>query len=653
MTPKSPTGQRGAVPVKRLQVGITPKLTIVFVLFAALLVATVAALAFLSARAALLATNSSELVARAVEKETGLRVLITIREAELMSFAGSPYIRDQVAGLLTAGSNSARQEAHRNVVENLSNWVGGGGGLRGLLVIETQTGQVIAASDAADEGQYRGDRPYFVNGKSGAYIQNPYYDPALQGPAMTIGVPITSRSGQVIAVLAGHLDLAELDAIISLRTGLRPTDDAYLVNTEHLFVTQPRLTTEPAVLQLSAYTQGVETCLAGSNGVLVAPDYRGVPVMMAYRWIPERQLCLIVKMDQAEALVPVRSIGNTILLTTGLALLMASALAYLLARTITRPLHALQAGVTRFGQGERDMRLPDGAGDELGTLARAFNTMAGLISTKDAQLRASALNLESTVAERTADLNRSNLELEQFAYVASHDLQEPLRMVTSYVQLLQRRYQGRLDQDADEFIAFAVDGAKRMQRLINDLLAFSRVGTRGRDLAVTSSEDALTQALESLSLFIEDNHAQVIHDPLPLVLGDQDQLVQLFQNLISNAVKFHGVATPAVRIVASRLAGSSQGAAPMWQFSVCDNGIGIDPQYFERIFVIFQRLHSRESYEGTGIGLAVCKKIVERHGGRIWVESQPGQGTTVSFSLPAIVTEKDAGATKTRREDAD
>jgi light-regulated signal transduction histidine kinase (bacteriophytochrome) len=249
-----------------------------------------------------------------------------------------------------------------------------------------------------------------------------------------------------------------------------------------------------------------------------------------------------------------------------------------------------------------------------------------------------------------ADLERSNNELEQFAYVSSHDLQEPLRMVTSYVQLLQRRYQGQLDADADEFIAFAVDGAKRMQRLINDLLAFSRVGTRGRELVAVSSDTALAQGLNGLELLIEDNHARITYDLLPLVMGDREQLAQLFQNLVSNAVKFHSEAAPEVHISAIRVAASDPEARPMWQFSVRDNGIGIDAQYFERIFVIFQRLHSKEEYAGTGIGLAVCKKIVERHGGRIWVESQLGQGATFFFTWPAIVTDDEEIAGTTRGE---
>src|SRR5271155_1805092 len=234
---------------------------------------------------------------------------------------------------------------------------------------------------------------------------------------------------------------------------------------------------------------------------------------------------------------------------------------------------------------------------------------------------------EAHLLYKVEELNRSNEELGQFAYIASHDLQEPLRMVASYTQLLARRYKGRLDSDADEFITFAVDGANRMQRLIQDLLAYSRVGTKGSDLLETSSEEALERSLVNLRGAIADSGALVTHDPLPAVLADEMQLVQLFQNLIGNAIKYQNPGVPRIHISAVKNDGGR------WTFSVRDNGLGIDPQYFERIFVMFQRLHKREEFAGTGIGLAICKKIVERHGGEISVQSQPGKGSTFSFAL--------------------
>jgi PAS domain S-box-containing protein len=234
---------------------------------------------------------------------------------------------------------------------------------------------------------------------------------------------------------------------------------------------------------------------------------------------------------------------------------------------------------------------------------------------------------EQELERRVQELARSNADLEQFAYVASHDLQEPLRMVSSYVQLIARRYKGKLDQDADEFIAFTVEGATRMQRLINDLLAYSRLGTRNGDAQDVELGSVLATVEANLTRAIEDGSAVITHGALPRVVGNEQQLVQLLQNLISNAIKFHGDRSPRVEISAKRDPAG-------WTIEVRDNGIGIAPEYFDRIFVIFQRLHPRDVYDGTGIGLAIAKRIVERHGGRIWVESKPGEGSAISFTLP-------------------
>jgi signal transduction histidine kinase len=247
---------------------------------------------------------------------------------------------------------------------------------------------------------------------------------------------------------------------------------------------------------------------------------------------------------------------------------------------------------------------------------------------KTRQLQHLNHRLEELVAERTSELTRSNQDLEQFAYVASHDLQEPLRMVTSFLQLLSARYGGKLDGNAKEFINFATDGAQRMHAMINDLLTYARVDKAGGRFSLVDCGEALRQTISNLQVAIRESGASITHGPMPAVQGDEVQIVQLFQNLIGNAIKFRRVGVPPkIHIEIER--GERE-----WTISIEDNGIGIEPNYHERIFQIFQRLHGREEYSGTGIGLALSKKIVERHSGRIWVESTPGLGSTFSFTLP-------------------
>jgi light-regulated signal transduction histidine kinase (bacteriophytochrome) len=249
--------------------------------------------------------------------------------------------------------------------------------------------------------------------------------------------------------------------------------------------------------------------------------------------------------------------------------------------------------------------------------------VAVLMQGRDISARKKA---EETLHKTMDELKRSNEELQQFAYVASHDLQEPLRMVSSYVQLLEKRYKDRLDPDAHDFINYAVSGARRMQNLINDLLSYSRVGTRGKPFQLVDCSEVLYAATSNLEVAIRENEAVIEHDDLPQVMGDEGQLIQVFQNIIGNAVKFHGKEPPHIRVCAE-LQGDE------WVFSIKDNGIGIDPQFFERIFLVFQRLNGNE-YPGTGIGLSIARKIVQRHGGRMWPESQPGEGSTFYFTVP-------------------
>jgi len=871
------------------QLGIAPKLTLIFMLFGGAVLLGMGIPAYLKARSALQAATYSELLSTASEKQSALNSWVAEREHSIGDIAHQPNLQKTISLLLAdvPGSADANQ-AHTDLLNNLKNWAGAGHRFVSLELIDAASGRVLVATQAVDEGKIRDDQQYFINGLKAAYVENPFYDLTQQGPVMVAAAPVLATNGKVVAVLAGLLNMDEMNAIIQRRGGLHQSDDAFLVNSSSLFVTQPRLYHDPAVLQGGIHTVASNACLAHNSGQVAAPDYRGNPAFIVYRWLPERQLCLIVKMDQAEAVAPARSLALTMALIGGLVFLSGTIVAFYLSRAIAKPVLQLAQGAERIGQGQLETRVEIKSTDEVGKLANAFNEMALAIGGKEAQLRQAAAELEQRVITRTSELQaseeryrtlaetspdmifvidrhdkvqyvnqltagqlgktpeqvtgqdlkelfpnavaegqeyslrqvldsgqsvstesavafpggrrwldthmvplrndageltavmgvarditerkqseqklketneyldnlfnyanapiivwdpqfkitrfnhafealtgrsenevlgasletlfppnqvepsmelirktltgehwevveieiinvdgsihtllwnsatlfsadggtpvatiaqgqdisvrketeaaltrrtqelaRSNDELQRFAYVASHDLQEPLRMVTSYLQLLERRYKDKLDGDALEFINYAVDGAIRMKTLISDLLAYSRVGTRGMEFSLTNCEEILVNVLNNLKISIEETQGTVTHDPLPEVMADGGQLESLFQNLIGNALKFHGSEPPNIHVSATK-------RATDWTFSVRDNGIGIEPRYFERIFIIFQRLHNLEDFPGTGIGLAISKRIVERHGGRIWIESQPGKGSTFFFTLPVM-----------------
>jgi signal transduction histidine kinase len=339
-----------------------------------------------------------------------------------------------------------------------------------------------------------------------------------------------------------------------------------------------------------------------------------------------------VKTDAVEAAAVAQQTLTLIIGLFIIAIVVTVIAGFLIARSIARPLAGLTSAANRIAAGEMIDPPALQRRDEIGVLSTALARMVRslrALAEKERGLRVDVAEYQRVQTE----LQRSNAELEQFAYVASHDLQEPLRMVGSYTGLLKRRYQGKLDGEADEFIAYAIDGVTRMQALINDLLTYSRAGRGDRPLEEIDAGQALGRALDNLQTAIADKQAVVSHGTMPRVTANTVQLTQLFQNLIGNALKFCKDRRPEIRVAAQR-------SGPEWVFSVQDNGIGIDPQYRDRIFLIFQRLHKREEYPGTGIGLAICKKIVEQQGGRIWVESEPGKGSTFKFTLPAIGAQK-------------
>ena len=509
-------------------------------------------------------------------------------------------------------------------------------------------GEVLASSIPIAERVNLSDRSYFREAlRTGSFAVGEYQVGRISKKAtLNLGYPVVDEKGNANAVVFAALDLAWLSRLAtnsSLPEGSSLTvldrNRMTLVrhpDPEHRYVGQQVPLPPPSKAwrpDMTSPQTGEGTIqYAGRDGVWRLYAFSslggrldpapitvaiGIPLSVAYasanRMLVRNLFCLAVV--GGLALVAAWYGGNVFVLNRVRGLLRAT---------------------QRLSQGDLKARtgVAQGSG-ELQQLAHAFDEMAATLEQRvfereraEAQLKALNDQLEQRVTERTFELRRSNEDLEQFAYVASHDLQEPLRMITSYLQLLRQRYQNRLDASAEDFIGFAVDGAVRMQRLIVDLLAYSRVGTRNQPFEATDCNAVLADALMNLQVALQESGAVVAREPLPNLLADPVQLVQLFQNLIGNALKFRGERPLEIRV----------GAKPEgdgWHFFVADNGLGIAAKDFERIFIIFQRLHSRDKYPGTGIGLAVCKKIVERHGGRIWVESQPGQGSVFHFTIPA------------------
>ncbi len=382
------------------RLGITPKLTLVFVLFAGAVLSGLNIPAYYSGRAALEAATLSELLTTAIEKQAALDAWIADRQHSIGDISSQVHLRETVTALIVAPSGSIDAErAHADLVIDLGNWAGEGHWYMVMEVIDAATGRVIAATDASEEGEFRDEQPYFINGKRSAYVQNPYYDLSSHLLSITAAAPVLSANGRVVAVLAGSLNMSEMNTIIQRRSGLHQTDDTFLVNTSNLFVTLPRLTTDPAVLIAGIHTEAVNRCLTHNSGVVVAKDYRGVPAFVVYRWLPEHQLCLITKMDQAEAFAPSRALFSAMSLFGGLVFLIGSIVAFGMSRTITRPVHQLVQGAEQIGQGNLDYRIEVKSGDEIGRLGREFNQMATFIAEKEAQLHRWAAELEQKKEE--------------------------------------------------------------------------------------------------------------------------------------------------------------------------------------------------------------------------------------------------------------
>lgn len=499
-----------------------------------------------------------------------------------------------------------------------------------IAALDTE-GKVIACTKGTLMGNDMSGQAFFTQGRKDIFVDQRRYIPELEIDVIPLSAPLTSKeSGEPIGVLVNFIELGALSSITANTGGLGRTGEIYLVSKDKVMLTESRFLRD-APLREIVDTEPVRRGVMDQEMTGVYANYSGVRVVGASKVLPEYGWTLLAEIDASEAFAPLRLLSIIAAVLGGIAIGAVTGTGIAFALSVARPIKKLTEAANRFRAGELEYSVKMDRKDEIGVLASSFNDMAK-------ELNELTRDLERRVAERTAEsearakeLARSNGELQQFAYVASHDLQEPLRMVRGYTQLLAHRYKDQLGEEANEFVDYIVDGASRMQMLINDLLSYSQVGTQGKPLEPTDCNGVLEKVLFNLQAAVKESGAVIMHEPLPIVLADSPQLVQVFQNLISNAIKFRKQEeVPNIHIAGRRKDNE-------WVFAVKDNGIGIDPKHFDRLFRIFQRLHNRSEYPGTGIGLAICKKVVERHGGRIWVESEEGKGSTFYFTIPCFL----------------
>ncbi|MBE0501521.1 MAG: HAMP domain-containing protein [Desulfuromonadales bacterium] len=551
----------------------------------------------------------------------------------LESLAQRPLLRKVVAELTEAdGINSAAARRQELINNHFSPTLAIQNNLDVLSIIDL-SGKVVVSTDALFVGQFHNRDLYFTEGQEHSFIGNVMYSVSQNEAVMHVSTPIRNSEGVTIAVLSGLLDWNRASTLLSYVTLTRPRFESYLVNRHHFMLTESKFI-EDAPLKVTVTSAGLQACLETGSGQSLYKNYLGNEVLGVYKWLPDHGLCLLTESDlseQDEALDKLKAqLYCVFLLLAGLSILFA----LFISSTISRPIRALVAGAAELGRGNLRYQFTETAG-ELGTIPKALNEMAAsltiVLASRDElnneveQRKQVELNLNRAMS----DLKKSNQDLEQFAYVASHDLQEPLRTITSYLQLLERRYREHLDSDALEFIDYIVEAASRMKSQINDLLDYSRVGRNDVSFVDVDLNQIVHKVIRQNHIYIQENGATLQVGTLPTVQGIPAQLTQLFQNLINNAIKFHRKGTPPlIRINAER-------TEDHWNITVADNGIGIEPEYLEKIFIIFQRLHSMVDYPGTGIGLALCKRIVENHDGSIGVTSTPGAGSIFNIKLNA------------------
>ncbi len=498
------------------------------------------------------------------------------------------------------------------------------------ISIASTEGEIITSTDLGLIGENISQESYFIRGLARTRVMDEFHlDTSMDLHLILAGTIIENNT--VVGVLIIDLSPVELVTLFQQYAGLGQSGEAILVahnpDGDVVVVTPTRHNPDSSLGIIIPANHTFDPAIKALSGIentfTNVTDYRGTSVLASTKYIEQVDWGIVVKIDLDEAFHSARLVLLTHIITSIAIAVLFIVIGYLIISMITNPILELKKVAVAISDGDYSQKAKLGQIDELNMLAESFNQMTETLLRRREEL-------ERLVRERTKEYERSNMELEQFAYVISHDLREPLRMIVSYMQLLETRHYDQLDDSAKEYISFAIDGSKRMNQMIMDLLAYSRVGRENIEFELLDLNEVVSIAIQNMKVLIEEKQASIEVGELPEIHGCRTHIAAVFQNLISNAIKYNESETPTIQISAKPENGK-------WHFIVEDNGIGIDPKYHERIFQIFRKLHSRAEYEGSGIGLSLCKKIIEYHGGNIWVESELGKGSEFHFVLPAGV----------------
>ncbi|MFH0995659.1 MAG: sensor histidine kinase [Pseudomonadota bacterium] len=607
---------------------LSSKLAVLLTLFSFFSIVLVGYPAFENSRRALEQEAIHHLLSTNKSKEIQINRWIGDLSGNLELLAESPFFVEEFPGEMAAHDPlvPAHRFAHRNIIAKYLKPVLEKSGFSELFILRAEDGRVLVSTDSVQEEKYKTNQPFFEHGKTRTFIQNVYYSMSLQQPVMTVAVPIRDRLGKAIAVLAGRFDLADLSEIMAQRSPMKQTEESYLVNTFNFFVTETRFGKNFA-LKKSVHTIGVIAGLKGESGVGFYANYRGAPVIGAYHWMPERELCLITEIEQAEAFEPVAALRKFLVMIGALIGLMAALVGWFSARNVIRPLRWLVKETEKIGSGHLEYKIQTAGRDEVGDLSRSFAQMVARL--RDTLVSRDRLAAEVAERERIeASLRDKNAEMEHFIYRVSHDLKSPLVTAGAFLEYLKKDIAAQDLERVGKDMSYIRSAVEKMDQLLGELLELSRIGRVVRAPVAISFQNLVGEALSAVAGHIARQKVDVRVGEADVVLhGDAFRLSEIWQNLVENAIKYMGDQPhPSIEIGAERRKGEMA-------FFVRDNGMGIKPDDQAKIFGLFQKLNSGS--EGTGLGLALVKRIVEMYGGRVWVESEGmGQGSCFWFTLP-------------------